>query len=116
MSAGQGDPAALEQAASQLEDIARRITQVAQAAQDYQQRVTPLAQGVDELVGGSETNRDKQIAALLRSVNREVSRSASTTHQAARLAARMAGQARAEARDLRRQQGAASRPGQDRGR
>lgn len=116
MSAGQSDPAALERAASQLEDIARRITQVAQATRDYQQRVTPLAQGIDDLVGGSATGRDKQIAALLASVDREVSRSASSTHQAAQLASRIAAKARADARDLRRQQEAAHQPGKARGR
>lgn len=116
MSAGPSDPVALERTAMQLEDIARRITQVAQGAQDYQRRVTPLAHGVDQLVGGSATARDKQIAALLASVTREMSRSASSSHQAAQLAGRMAAKARADARDLRRQQDAAPGPGPARGR
>jgi hypothetical protein len=116
VSAGQSDAAALERAASQLEDIARRITLVAQGTQDYQRRITPIAQGVDDLVGGSATGRDKDIAALLASVTREVSRSASSTYQAAQLASGIAAQARTEARDLRRQQDAPRQPGQARGR
>ncbi|MFT4298202.1 MAG: hypothetical protein QM597_00975 [Aeromicrobium sp.] len=99
------DPRKLERAADQLEDIARRLTRVASSTQEYGSAVKPIAHGVAQVVGGSATGRDRQIAAALEGVARSVQRSATSSHQAAATATRLAGAARTQARELRQRQG-----------
>lgn len=100
---------ALERAANSLDDIARKLIQLAQTTQDYQSEVGPLADAVKQVVGGSASRRDKQIVSLLQGVARDVARSASATHEAAGVAKRLAAQARAEAQAIRQQQDAERR-------
>ncbi len=109
---GMKTPEALERAANELEGVARKLLQVAQSTQAYQAKVNPIAQGVEQVVGGSATGMDRQIASLLNAFARDVGRSAAASHQAAQIAKRLAAEARAEAQDLRRQQETERQTGQ----
>jgi hypothetical protein len=94
----------LNRAANRLEDFSRRIMRATQATQDYQRKVGPITQGVEHLVGGSATGKDKQIALLLTECTQSVARSAAASHQAAQIARKLAAHALAEAQQIRRQQ------------
>jgi hypothetical protein len=102
--ASRGTPEIAQQLANRWEGVGRRLLRVAQLIQDYLGRVRPIAQGVEQVVRGSATGKDKEIAALLQYCAQEITRSAAATHEAAQVARRLAAQAHAEAQEMRRQQ------------
>jgi hypothetical protein len=95
---------ALAQAVNRWEDAGRRLVRIAGVLQANAGRVRPLALGVEHLVGGSATARDKEMAGLLKQGADELTRTAATAHEAGQRARRLAAQVHAEVQELRRQQ------------
>lgn len=96
------DPDALEEAARRLDHLASAIKRVAQDVGAYQGKIKPIAAGVDALVGGSATGKDRTIARFLNESSRDIGRSVDLSMHASEQASRAAADARRRAQQLRR--------------
>jgi hypothetical protein len=102
--AGGPSPEVLMRVVARWEDAGRRVMRVAGVLQNYGSRVRPIASGVEQVVGGSATGKDKEIGGLLDGGANELARSAAAAHEAGRIAKRLAAQVHAQAQELRGQQ------------
>lgn len=97
-STGRGDdPAALERAATQLQDIARQARRQAGVMSSNAKRVTPVAAGVTSVVGGTATGADKKMIGILERGLSDLNAAAQALAEAARTAERLAQEASSRA-------------------
>lgn len=100
------DPAALERAARELQEIARQARRQAGAMERHISQVKPVANGVNSIIGGTATGTDKQMTSALARTLKDLAAAARALSEAAGVAERLAQEATARALSAREAQAA----------
>jgi methyl-accepting chemotaxis protein len=109
-SSGRGDdPAALERAAKQLHDIARKARRQAGVLSSNATRVTPVAAGVKSVIGGTASGSDRKMIGTLERGVSDLNAAAQSLAEAARTAEQLAQEAGARALRAREERAARGR-------
>lgn len=98
------DPSRLDHAARQLQQLSKRLGEIANQLHEYQSVVSPIADGVNSLVGGSSTRRDVKIGQEVQAAAATLKESIGYVTAAMKLASDAASNAHLKADQVRRQQ------------